>query len=234
MIHLEDSHFWFRGRREILQACLNRYLTQSARQLILDAGCGTGANLAMLKQFGEVYGVELNPAACCHAAKKTSGRLLQGKLESLPFQDGCFNLVTLLDVLEHIDNQQGVLSEISRVLSRNGVLLVTVPAFRHLWGGHDISHHHRRRYRARELRGELEQAGMQILYISYFNTLLYPLVAASRFLARFRGIKHASDMQLLPAWMNYSLYQLFRTERLWVGHHAAPFGVSLVAVARKH
>lgn len=233
MARMEASHFWFRGRSEILRACLRRFLPKTSGQLILDAGCGTGANFEMLCQFGKVLGVELHGDACRYAVTKFPGRLLQGSLESMPLRDGCCSVVALLDVLEHVDDQTGVLEELFRVLSPGGTLLLTVPAFRHLWSGHDVAHHHRRRYRAEELRREIEGVGMQVVYLSYFNTHLYPLVAAARLLGRFRKERSVSDMQLPPAWLNQLLYQIFRAERLWVGRCVSPLGVSLVALAKK-
>lgn len=233
MARLESSHFWFRGRREILHACLRRHLPGGRAGLALDAGCGTGANLQLLDRFGEVVGIDVHHAACRFAAAKYPGRLLQGSLERLPLRDGSCSVAALLDVLEHVDDQQGVLGELHRVLSPGGTLVVTVPAFRHLWSGHDVAHQHRRRYRAGELRLELDRAGFQVGYHSYFNTHLYPLIAAARLLKRRRQEASASDMQLPSAWLNAMLYGIFRAECLWAGRWRAPFGVSLVALAKK-
>lgn len=235
MARLEHEHFWFRARRKILLKCLQIYLPSNTPKLtiILDAGCGTGANLEILSQFGNVVGVELHRPACRYAALKFPGQILQGNLEKLPLQDGCCSGVVLLDVLEHIDDQQSVLGELSRILSPGGIALITVPAFRHLWSGHDITHEHRRRYRAGELQRELAQAGMQVVYLSYFNIHLYPLIALARLLGRFRKTRPTSDMQLPPAWLNYFLYYVFHAERLWIGRFVAPFGVSLIALAKK-
>lgn len=233
MARLEDQHFWFRGRREILTACLRRRLSRSSNRLIVDAGCGTGANLQVLNQFGEVLGIDLHLAACQYAAAKNPGRLLQGSLESLPLRNESCSVAALFDVLEHIDDQQRVLGELRRILSPGGVLLVTVPAFRHLWSSHDVAHRHCRRYRTGALHAELHRAGFQVEYLSYFNTLLYPLIAVVRLLRCRSRETPASDMQLPPSWINALLYRVFRLESLWVGRCSAPFGVSLLAMAKK-
>lgn len=232
MARLEAGHFWFRARRAILDACLCRFLPQRTEALVLDAGCGVGANLCFLERFGRVYGVELHSDACRHGAGLQPGRLIQGTLASLPFRDSCFAVVGLLDVLEHIDDQEGVLAEILRVLQPGGSVLVTVPAFDHLWSGHDVVHGHRRRYRAPQLRKTLAVAGLEIAYLSYYNTHLYPLVAAVRLLRRAKAIP-TSDMQAPAPWLNAFLYRIFASERLWVGRLSMPFGVSLVAIATK-
>lgn len=232
MAKLEASHFWFRARRDVLSACLVRHLPETERGLILDAGCGTGSNLSFLNRFGKTVGSDIYQEACRICATTKGAQIAAGRLEALPFQDETFAVVALLDVLEHVDEQQQVLLELVRVLRPGGTLLLTVPAFRHLWGGHDIVHQHRRRYRAKELRGELRRAGLHIAYLSYYNTHLYPLVAASRLLRR-QTATPASDMHLPPLWINHLLYWIFRSERHWIGRFSAPFGVSLVAVAKK-
>lgn len=235
MARLEHEHFWFRARRNILQNCLKLYLAGSTvkeETVVLDAGCGTGANLQILDQYGKVIGIDLHLSACCHAAAKTPGQMLQGSLEKLPLCNECCSVATLLDVLEHVEGQQDVLGELFRVLSPGGTLMVTVPAFRHLWSGHDIAHQHRRRYRARELRAELNKAGFHIVYLSYFNTHLYPLIAVARLLRRQHSVS-GSDMQDPHPWLNDLLYRIFSSERLWIGRMSMPFGVSLVAIAKK-
>lgn len=233
MARLELSHFWFRARRVVMATCLRRNQSDIPHGKVLDAGCGVGANLEVLGHFGTVVGIELNHDACLYTVSKFPGQLAEGQLEKLPFLDNTFAIVALLDVLEHIDDQQAVLRELTRSMQHGGVLLISVPAFRHLWSGHDIVHHHRRRYRSGELRRELEAAGLKVIYLSYFNTLLYPLVAISRLMARHRSSPPNSQMQTLPNWLNTLFYAIFCCERLWLGRFSAPFGVSLVAIVKK-
>ena len=137
-------------------------------------------------------------------------------------------------MLEHVEDQQVVLAEMQRVLRSDGTLLVTVPAFRHLWSGHDVVHQHRRRDRADELKQELEISGFHIIYISYFNTHLYPLVALSRLLIKKSENEPKSDMQAPPSWLNSLLNGIFRAEKIWIGRLSMPLGVSLLALVRKN
>jgi len=232
MAHLGSNHFWFRARNVVLQACLAQYQLNAKTGLILDAGCGTGANFSFLGQFGQAFGVDLYHDACRHCAITKPGSVAVGRLEALPFRENTFAVVALLDVLEHVDDQLCVLTEMIRVLCPGGALLVTVPAFRHLWSGHDVVHQHRRRYRAKDLRDELCKAGLTIDYLSYYNAHLYPLVAFVRLLHR-RGSNPSSDMKSLPSWLNSLLFTIFSSERYWVGRIVMPVGVSLVAVAKK-
>lgn len=232
MARLEPTHFWFRARRAILKVCLDRYLPHRECGLVLDAGCGTGANFTLLDSFGPVFGLDFYHDACKHCAADRPGHLAEGCLEALPLREKVFALVALLDVLEHVDDQQSVLAEMTRVLRPGGTLLITVPAFRHLWSSHDIIHHHRRRYRSTELREELNKAGLHVEYLSYFNTHLYPLVAVVRLLQRLRSVS-SSDMKAPNHYINDILYKVFRSERAWIGRVSMPFGVSIVAVAKK-
>jgi SAM-dependent methyltransferase len=233
MVALEVKHFWFRARREVLEACLARFLPENVPRVILDAGCGTGANFGMLGRFGNAIGVDVFHDACVYATRKHPGLIAQGKLESLPVAKASIDLAVLLDVLEHVDNQQAVLAEMQRILRLDGLLVVSVPAFQHLWSNHDVVHCHRRRYKANELRRELEKAGFHIDYLGYFNTHLYGLVALTRFLKKHRVNEPRSDMRPPPKWLNALLYNVFRVEKFWVGRFAMPIGVSLLAVVRK-
>ncbi len=235
MAHLEKKHFWFKARREVLALCLQRSLPedQSEHPLVLDAGCGTGGNLDTLSQFGTTFGVDNSQLACCFAPIEWRDRLAQGDLRHLPMQSDMFNVVSLLDVLEHVHDQQMVLSELRRILKPGGALLLTVPAYKHLWSSHDTVHKHQRRYRKAELLKELVNAGFKVKYLSYYNTYLYPLVASVRLIKKIMGTQEESDLQMPADWINQLLYRLFRLERHWIGKLQMPFGVSLIAIAFK-
>jgi SAM-dependent methyltransferase len=225
MADTEDRHWWFTGRRRILSSLIASLgLKQSSR--ILEIGCGTGGNLEMLSRFGAVAAMEAEDAARAIAAEKTAGRIdiRDGRCpDRIPFEKGAFDLVCLLDVLEHIDEDLATLRAVRTLLAPGGKALVTVPAYRWLWSEHDEFLHHKRRYTARELRGKAEAAGLAVDMLSYFNTLLFPLAAAARLL-RLKGTA------VPPAPVNRLLQALFGAERFVVRRLALPFGVSLVAV----
>jgi ubiquinone/menaquinone biosynthesis C-methylase UbiE len=235
MARLEKEHFWFRARREILSACLHKYIPGELEknQVILDAGCGTGGNLQFLSSFGSTFGVDSSRLACGFTSVDWQGCLVQGNLERLPLQSASFSIVSLLDVLEHVDDQHAVLGELFRIMKPNGVLMLTVPAFMHLWSRHDTVHQHRRRYLKSQLDHELVNAGFKVSYLSYYNIHLYPLVALVRLAKKTLKMSESSDMQMPSAWVNCLLYNVFRLERYWIGRLRMPFGVSLVAVATK-
>src|SRR3954454_19672450 len=181
---LEDRHWWFVGRREILLRLLAHHLGGSGSDReILDVGCGTGTMLGYLSAFGTARGIDADDSAVDYARRRgaTADHVPPGPL---PFSDASFDLVTALDVLEHIADDRAALAEMRRVLRPGGTLLLTVPAYEFLWGPQDEISHHERRYVARALRARLRAADVRIDRLTYFNTLLFPPIAAIRLLRR--------------------------------------------------
>ena len=234
MREIEDQHWWFQGRRQIVSAVLASMKWPDDTK-VLDLGCGTGGNLEMLQDFGAVTGAEMDTGAAELAGQRGIAPISQGSLpDELPFEDASFNLVTMLDVLEHIEQEDASLKAVKQLLQPGGHLLLTVPAFQFLWGPHDESHHHKRRYRASTLRAALETAGFRVKRLSYYNTWLFPPVALLRLL---RTIVPAGDAELEatmpPGWLNRCLRALFASERFVLTRTRFPFGVSLLAIAQK-
>lgn len=233
---LDDEHWWFVGRRAIVRDALARHLRPvSGARRILDAGCGTGGNLRMLLEFGEVTGLELEPMAV-EAAKRRIGsaaRVLQGGLpEGLPNER--FDVITMFDVLEHLDDPVAVVNALRERLTPTGQFIVTVPAFQFLWSKHDDLNHHRRRYELDVLEEHLRQGGLRIDFHSYFNSLLFGPVAAVRLFRKFvPGNEADSDYGGGGGVANWALTRLFAAERHVVSRLPVPFGVSLLAVASR-
>lgn len=234
MRELEDRHWWFQGRRAIVASLLRASALPSGAK-ILDLGCGTGGNLAMLSQFGDVLGAELDAQAAQLASERGIAPVVRGKLpDALPLAAGEFQCVTLLDVLEHIEDDRATLDAVNALLAPNGQLLLTVPAFPFLWGPHDEAHHHQRRYRAGQLRGMLQAAGFEVTTLSYCNSWLFAPVAVVRLLRKLLPAGDAgTELALPPAPVNALLAMLFAGERYFLRWFRLPFGVSLVAQARK-
>ena len=233
---LEGRHWWFLGRRRLFLRLLEQRFPPAARPVeVLDFGCGTGAFLEDLERFGAVSAVDGDPQAVafCHARGRSEVRFVPPG-DRLPFADGAFELVTALDVVEHIADDVGALRELRRVLRPGGVLLVAVPAFMFLWGKQDEVSHHHRRYTARTLRRALAEAGFAVDRTSYFNTMLFPPIAAVRVGRRVlrRPGAAQSDFELGPAILNRALGAVFGGEAGIVARRDLPFGVSLLALAR--
>jgi SAM-dependent methyltransferase len=232
---LEGRHWWFLGRRKLFLRLLDQQLPQRDRPArILDFGCGTGAFLEHLERFGTVSAVDADRSAVafCHARGRSEVQLAPIG-EPLPFADDAFDVVTTLDVIEHIDDDVAALAELRRVLRPGGRLLVAVPAYMFLWGKQDEVSHHRRRYTAGTLGRALAEAGFRVDRTSYFNTFLFgpiALVRLGRRLIRAQGSAQ-SDFELGPSRLNGVLGAVFGAEAAVVARRRLPFGVSVLAFA---
>ncbi|MDX1593110.1 MAG: class I SAM-dependent methyltransferase [Gammaproteobacteria bacterium] len=233
MARVEDLHWWFRARREIIRDAIARLpLGPGAR--ILEAGCGTGGNLEMLGAFGELQACEPDREALAVARAKGSGRVEHGHLpDGMPRDAVDLDLVCAFDVLEHIDDDAATAAELGRRLAPGGHLVVTVPAFGWLWSAHDEAVAHKRRYTRPQLVGLLRSAGLEVRRCSYFNTLLFPVVALVRLGRRLLRLEDdgTAEMALPGRLLNRLLYAVFRSERHLLARFDLPFGVSLLAVA---
>ena len=211
LYEMEDRHWWFRGRREVIRALLSR-AGPAPRPRILDAGCGTGRTLQELGTLGEAVGVDPSPEAVAFCRRRGLENVREGVIERLPFADGSFDLILACDVLEHLDDDLAGLRELHRVSAPDGTLLVTVPAYRWLWSSHDDSHHHRRRYTRRMLLDHVRASGWRPRYATYFNSILLPPIAAVRGLERIRKPSARSDYELTPGALNRALETPMRLE----------------------
>ena len=236
MDEVEGSHWWFVGRRAILEEFLTgirERLKRSDRKLrILDIGCGTGANLEMLSQFGEAEGVDVSDDALEFCRLKGLNAQ-KGLAETLPYDDESFDLTTALDVVEHLDDDVAGLREMYRVTKSGGYSLIFVPAFMWLWGVQDDISNHRIRYTKNQIVERLERAGFTIERATYANWTFFAPILGGRVLMKLTGIKPQSENNINISALNGIFGRLFAAERHWLRRFAFPFGVSIVVVAKK-
>lgn len=234
MAQTQRDHWWFRARRAILEAQILRLgLPSSAR--VLEVGCGTGGNLPMLARFGSVDAMEMDAYAAGVARESGCADVREGWLpDAIPF-DACpkYDLVCLFDVLEHCADDRAALASLAPLLARGANVLVTVPAYNWLFGAHDRAHHHHRRYTLGRLRRVSDAAGYEVADGGYFNTLLFPLVAARRTLARAGIGRDEVDASMPSPALNRLLGGVFAFERRIVPRVKFPFGTSVIAVLRQ-
>jgi SAM-dependent methyltransferase len=233
LLAADEDHWWYRGRRLILRAELDR-LPLRAGARVLDAGCGSGRTLQDLRVYGEVSGIELSPIAVEQARARRLGEIRVGRVEELPWPDGSFDLVTCLDVLEHTADDGLALRELRRVVKPGGWLVLTVPAYPALWSTHDEVNHHYRRYTRKSLRAAAVGAGWHVARVTSFNSLLLPAAAVVRISERYRNRnshEHVSELRVGPRWLNSTLERPLRIEASLLRRgrtlHA---GLSLLAV----
>jgi SAM-dependent methyltransferase len=234
MFRVEQAHWWYTGRRKILAGFVEAICGQvtDRRPRILDVGCGTGANLLMLSEYGDAEGVDISEDALAFCRERGLDKVRLGAGEQLPYEDGTFDLVTALDVVEHMDDDLAGLREMRRVLRPGGRVLLFVPTFMFLWGLQDDVSNHRRRYRLPELRRVLEQAGFEIERTTYANITFFLPILVMRQLMRLTGLKAESENNINVSALNGVLGSVFGAESWLLRVMNLPFGVSGLCVAR--
>jgi SAM-dependent methyltransferase len=231
MAELDQRHWWYRARREVIAALIRRTACPPPDAQILEIGCGTGHNLAMLGRFGKVDALELDEEASALAAKRLGRSVMRAplpELEGVP--QGHYDLVGAFDVIEHIDDDDAALASIAACLKPGGKLVLTVPAHQWMWSAHDVVNHHKRRYSKRALKQLIEGSPLKLERMGYFNSLLFPLAVAERLASRLRG-KDDAAVRLPPAPLNAALEKAFALERHLVARLPLTPGLSLFAVA---
>ncbi len=239
MYRFEDTYWWFVARRNLIITLLEASYPRDGRLQILDIGCGTGAMLDDLAPFGSVIGADYAPEALQFCVTRGVGAdLTRADVRRLPFADDSFDVVTAMDIIEHIDDDKAASCEIQRVLKPGGRLFVTVPAFPSLWSEHDEALHHHRRYTVPRLRDLFQRVGLGVDKISYTVTALFGPVWAYRQIHNLllkRGPHGEKKANLVPFSkpVNAALLALSEWETRLLRSRSLPFGVSVVCVASK-
>jgi SAM-dependent methyltransferase len=232
---VEEAHWWYIGRRRIIGSFAKEICDQvkDRRARILDVGCGTGANLVRLSEFGDAEGVDISPDALSFCRERGLNKVKLGAAEELPYEDGEFDLVTALDVVEHLDDDVAGLREMRRVLRPGGRVLLFVPTFMFLWGVQDEVSNHRRRYRMPELERAVAEAGFAVERSTYANITFFLPVLIIRKLMRLTGIRTETENSINITAFNRVFGAIFGAERHWLRYLNIPFGVSGLCVARR-
>ncbi len=231
MADLDQRHWWYRARRHVLAALIRRLARPPTNANILEIGCGTGHNLAMLSGFGKVDALELDEEVRSVAEQRLGRQVMSAPLPELAgVPERHYDLIGAFDVIEHIDDDQAALRSVASRLKPGGKLILTVPAHQWMWSAHDIVNHHKRRYSKRGLRRLIEGSPLRLEAIGYFNSLLFPVAVAERLSSKIRG-KDEADLSVPAAPLNAALERVFTAERHLVGRLPLPPGLSLFAVA---
>jgi SAM-dependent methyltransferase len=230
MAELDQRHWWYRARREVLAALIHRLVKPPAGAHILEIGCGTGHNLPMLSSFGEVDALELDEQARGHAEKRLGREVMSAPLPELAGVPDGYDLIGAFDVIEHIDDDRAGVASIASKLKAGGKFVMTVPAHPWMWSAHDVVNHHKRRYSKRSLKALIQGSPLRLDSIGYFNSLLFPVAVVERLASKARR-KDEADMGMPAAPLNAALERAFATERHLIGRVPLPPGLSLYAVA---
>ncbi|WP_326523291.1 class I SAM-dependent methyltransferase [Sphingomonas sp.] len=229
----DSTHWWYRARRDILADYVARYAGLPKDARVLEIGCGTGHNLPMLASFGEVDAIEIDEAAREIASQrlgKPVGSAPLPELEGVP--KGSYDMIAVLDVIEHIDDDVAALKAMAEALKPGGRILIAVPAHGWMWSAHDVVNHHKRRYSKSMLDAAIRQAGLTHNGLRWFNSLLFPAAVAARFAGRLTG-KDDSDDSPPAKPINALFERIFRIERHLVGRVPMTPGLSIITLASK-
>ena len=233
----QDAHFWFRGFRRFLAPVLDRAAGGRRDLAILDCGCGTGANLALLSAYGRLAALDLSPAALAYARQR-GGRLVCGDVTRLPFDDHAFDLVTSFDVFQSLPDDGTALADIVRVLRPGGRAVVTVSAFEALRGAHSTAWEEQRRYTPAMVRRLAAAAGLQSVEVRFLFATLVPPLWVGRRMQRLLGVEGAPegrdrDMEVPAGPINAALGGLLAMEAAASAVVPMPWGSSILLVGRK-
>lgn len=234
LAEVEDRLWWHVARTRIILSELDGEIPawRSPPLRILDAGCGTGKHLEMLRKYGQPEGIDISDEAVRWCRVRGLENVYRGDCTQMDYPADEFDLVTALDLLEHIEDDEKALREFRRVLKPDGRLLVFVPAFRFLWGLQDEVSLHRRRYTREELRGKLETAGFEIIRTTYVNMFLFLPIFIGRMVLRLVPHRLDSENRITAPGLNALLMWVFSREAPLLRLTDLPFGVSLMAVAK--
>ena len=233
-----ETHWWFIGRRKIVLDLVRKIIDGIIRPRIVDVGCGAGATLRQLEDLGTAIGVDISSSAVSYCRQRGCRQVCLVEEERLPFGDKKISLIVSLDVLEHMDYDYRHLREYHRVLKDDGKILLTVPALPWLWSSHDQANRHRRRYTLNHLKTLLEREGWKIERLTYFCTLLFPLIMVIRLISKVvnKTIKNYNadwNFKIPGLGINWLFTRIFAGEAFWISRRRLPIGSSLLAVCRK-
>ena len=238
MYETEEEHWWFKGKRKIVFSQLEKHLHSKKNLKILDIGCGTGMMMKNFQRYGKVNGIDIETTALNFCHKRGLTNIAQADIESLPFRNNNFDVVSIFDVLYHkgIKNDVKALKEIFRTLKASGIIILTDSADMKLWSRHDIAAHARERYTLATLSSRMKTAGFKILKMSYFNTILYPLVFIVRKLDNMSNKNKPvkSNIKKTNPILNSILYLILAFEGFLLKFLNFPFGVSIFVIAKKN
>jgi len=235
---LEREHWWFLVREKIIRQQLRQSLPQEKSLKILNVGVATGRTTEMLSDYGTVSSVEFDHDTCLFLRNSLKMEVTEASITSLPFDEGIFDVVCAFDVLEHIELDGLAVSELNRVCKKKGLLYITCPAFQLLWSAHDIVNQHYRRYTSTSLR-KLIQTKFKIVYLTYFNFLLFLPIAFYRMIkkifssnAPLKADNFAKGLFAEP-WVTNVFKSIFASEIFLLRYSRLPFGISILVRAEK-
>ena len=233
LYELEDVHWWHIAKRKTCDELIRKY-TKGENLRILDIGCGTGKNLEEFSEFGKTFGIDTSVHAIKFCKEKRGLKNLTfGSAEKTGFEKEQFDLVSMLDVLEHTDDARA-LKETFRILKKSGYFLITVPAYKWMWSQWDVVLHHKRRYTKGQIESLLKSAGFEIIKSTYlYSFLLLPVYVVRKIKKMFFKNIYPSDFKVGLPFVDKLLSFISDFERRIGLSFGIPFGLSIILIAKK-
>ena len=226
----ESKHWWFKARREILNKQIKKYSTKK-KMSILDFGSGSGANIYMLSKYGEVDVYEKDHKTSNFLKKKFNRNGI--KIIKKCFSKKKYDLILAADVIEHIKNDKKIINNLNKILKKNGLIIVTVPAYQFLFSKKDQALKHFRRYNLNGLK-KLFNSDFKTLKISYYNSLLFIPIAIAIIFFKLINRQFVNEVEVKPNnILNYILYSIFKFEKFILKYFNFPFGISIISIFKK-
>lgn len=230
---LENSYFWFLARNKIVLDTMLKKTNLGKDDAVLDVGCGTGGFASMLNKHHKVIGLDTSPLALEYAKKRGIEELHKCLLHEFDPSGKNIKAMTFLDVIEHIEDDKGVVKTAYEMLPQGGWIIATVPAYQWMWSHHDVVHMHYRRYTLQNFTGLIEHAGFTKVYGTYFNTFLFPAVILKRTINKIFSIKNEQPIEEVHPVLNSIFEKIFKAEDAFIPVLSFPFGLSILLIAQK-
>lgn len=230
---LEDTYWWFQARQFIIDKLIHKYTDLKNHDIILDAGCGTGGFAAYISQYFQVIGLDTSKTAIEFSKKRGIKTIYNQVLGDFDSSKHAIKAITMLDVIEHIEDDLSVMQDAYNKLPKEGYFIVSVPAYQWLWSNHDRIHMHYRRYTKSHFNELLKKAGFEIEFSSYFNSFLFLPGALKRIVQKILGKESEDPVDHVSPWMNNLFNCIFRSEAVFLGPLTFPCGLSIVTICKK-
>lgn len=232
---IEETYFWFLSRNEILKKLIKSNTSINQGDKVIDVGCGTGGFAQVLLNEGyNVTCLDTEKLAIEYCKKRGIENIYHGDLKSyLSNHNNKFKAAFMLDVIEHIPDDQDVVNDVYKILDDNGYFIAAVPAFQWLWSKHDEIHMHYRRYNKSNFTKLFKNAGFKVEYVSYFNSFLFLPAVLKRFIDKITKNESNKPVDEVSSTLNNIFYKIFKFEKNILGKFSFPFGLSIILIARK-
>jgi SAM-dependent methyltransferase len=237
---LEKNHWWFIGRRKIFFTLLDQCFDEKGGMRILDVGCGPGEMIQPLSKYGKVFALDFSLNALEYCLERGYRFLIDGDATRLPVKNGTFDVISLFDTIEHIDNDTATLKECHRLLEDKGLIIITVPAYNFLYSNNDRAAHHKRRYTTSGIRRKVESVGFRVIKLTYINTWLFPIIVCALFFIKLKEalfpVSNPDKTNIsfpIPKPLNTVLTTIFCSESYLLKRISFPVGHSLICIAEK-